>query len=97
MKYLTRHRPVTILLCLTLGLLLTACGGQSEPSPAEGSSSLAGALVGKRSMVSESAQTTDPEKGAAALALLRESMAGEDQLAGAVAYLGHRSRGRPCR
>ena len=46
MKYLTRHRPVTILLCLTLGLLLTACGGQSEPSPAEGSSSLAGALVG---------------------------------------------------
>ena len=51
MKYLTRHRPVTILLCLTLGLLLTACGGQSEPSPAEGSSSLAGALVGgKRSM-----------------------------------------------
>ena len=94
MKYLTRHRPVTILLCLTLGLLLTACGGQSEPSPAEGSSSLAGALVGgKRSMVSESAQTTDPEKGAAALALLRESMAGEDQLAGAVAYLGHREQG----
>ena len=94
MKYLTRHRPVTILLCLTLGLLLTACGGQSEPSPAEGSSSLAGALVGgKRSMVSESAQTIDPEKGAAALALLRESMAGEDQLAGAVAYLGHREQG----
>ncbi|MFR6378488.1 MAG: hypothetical protein ACLUNZ_00225 [Evtepia sp.] len=75
------------------GLALTACGGQSEPSPAEGSSSLAGALVGgKRSMVSESAQTTDPEKGAAALALLRESMAGEDQLAGAVAYLGHREQ-----
>ena len=36
MKRLTLHRLASALLCLTLALSLTACGGKKKPAPAAG-------------------------------------------------------------
>ena len=38
MKRLTLHRLASALLCLTLALSLTACGGKKKPAPAAGNS-----------------------------------------------------------
>ena len=88
MKHLFLRRFLPALLCLVLALSLTACGGGTEPPETEGGSSMTGALSGGKGNVSE--PKDDPEKAEAGLVLLRACMAEDDQLAGAVAYLGQR-------
>ena len=76
---------------MVLALSLTACGGETEPPETEGDSSVTGALSGGKGNVSEPKDDPDdPEKAEAGLVLLRACMAEDDQLAGAVAYLGQR-------
>ena len=90
MKHLFLRRFLPALLCLVLALSLTACGGGTEPPETEGGSSMTGTLSGGKGNVSEPKDDPgDPEK-AAGLVLLRACMAEDDQLAGAVAYLGQR-------
>ena len=90
MKQLILRRALSALLCLVLALSLTACGGGTEPPETEGGSSMTGTLSGGKGNVSEPKDDPgDPEK-AAGLVLLRACMAEDDQLAGAVAYLGQR-------
>mgnify|MGYP000763532269 CR=1 FL=1 len=82
---------ITLLLALAMVLSLTACGGQSEPPPPEGGSGMAGALSGGKGNVSEPKDDPDDsEKTESGLDLLRACMAEDDQLAGAVAFLGQR-------
>lgn len=88
MKHLFLRRSLPALLCLTLAMSLTACGGETDPPETEGGSSMTGALSGGKGNVSE--PKDDPEKAEAGLVLLRACMAEDDQLAGAVAYLGQR-------
>lgn len=88
MRCLTVRRLVTMLLCLTMIFLLTACGGQGEPNADDGGVSATGKISGGKDRAS--VPKAGSEKAEAALALLRKSMAGNEQLAGAVAYLGHR-------
>ena len=91
MKHLFLHRAISALLCLALALSLTACGGGIEPPETEGGSGMTGALSGGKGNVSEPKDDPDdPEKAEAGLVLLRACMAEDDQLAGAVAYLGQR-------
>ena len=91
MKQCILRRSLPVLLCLTLALSLTACGRQTGSLPAEGGGSTAGALSGGKGNVSEPKDDPDdPEKAGAGLVLLRACMAEDDQLAGAVAYLGQR-------
>ncbi len=91
MKHLFLRRALSALLCLVLALSLTACGGETEPPETEGGSSVTGALSGGKGNVSEPKDDPDdPEKAEAGLVLLRACMAEDDQLAGAVAYLGQR-------
>ena len=90
MKRLILLRFFAALVSLSLALSLTACGGQSEP-PQEGGSGMAGALSGGKGNVSEPKDDPDDsEKVESGLDLLRACMAEDDQLAGAVAYLGQR-------
>ena len=91
MRCLTVRRLVTMLLCLTMIFLLTACGGQGEPNADDGGVSATGKISGGKDRAS--VPEAGSEKAEAALALLRKSMAGNEQLAGAVAYLGHREQG----
>lgn len=88
MKHLFLRRFLPALLCLVFALSLTACGGEAEPPETEGGSGMTGALSGGKGNVSE--PKDDPEKAEAGLVLLRACMAEDDQLAGAVAYLGQR-------
>ena len=88
MKQCILRRALSALLCLVLALSLTACGGGTEPPETEGGSGMTGALSGGKGNVSE--PKDDPEKAEAGLVLLRACMAEDDQLAGAVAYLGQR-------
>ena len=91
MKQCILRRALSALLCLVLALSLTACGGETEPPETEGDSSVTGALSGGKGNVSEPKDDPDdPEKAEAGLVLLRACMAEDDQLAGAVAYLGQR-------
>ena len=91
MKRCILRRAISALLCLVLVLSLTACGGETEPPETEGGSSVTGALSGGKGNVSEPKDDPDdPEKAEAGLVLLRACMAEDDQLAGAVAYLGQR-------
>ena len=91
MKQCILRRALSALLCLVLALSLTACGGGTEPPETEGGSSMTGALSGGKGNVSEPKDDPDdPEKAEAGLVLLRACMAEDDQLAGAVAYLGQR-------
>ena len=91
MKRLILLRFFAALVSLSLALSLTACGGQSEPSPSEDGSSMAGAFSGGKGNVSEPKDDPDDsEKAESGLDLLRACMAEDDQLAGAVAYLGQR-------
>lgn len=91
MRCLTVRRLVTMLLCLTMIFLLTACGGQGEPNADDGGVSATGKISGGKGR--DSMPKAGSEKAEAALALLRKCMAGNEQLAGAVAYLGHREQG----
>ena len=88
MKQCILRRALSALLCLVLALSLTACGGETERPETEGGSGMTGALSGGKGNVSE--PKDDPEKAEAGLVLLRACMAEDDQLAGAVAYLGQR-------
>ena len=91
MKQCILRRALSALLCLVLALSLTACGGGTEPPETEGGSSMTGALSGGKGNVSEPKDDPDdPKKAEAGLVLLRACMAEDDQLAGAVAYLGQR-------
>ena len=91
MKQCILRRSLPVLLCLTLALSLTACGGETEPPETEGGSSMTGALSGGKGNVSEPKDDPDDsEKAEAGLVLLRACMAEDDQLAGAVTYLGQR-------
>ena len=82
MKHLFLRRSLPALLCLTLAMSLTACGGETDPPETEGGSSMTGALSGGKGNVSE--PKDDPEKAEAGLVLLRACMAEDDQLAGAL-------------
>lgn len=88
MRCLTVRRLVTMLLCLTMIFLLTACGGQGEPNADDGGVSATGKISGGKDRAS--VPKAGSEKAEAALVLLRACMAEDDQLAGAVAYLGQR-------
>ena len=91
MKQCILRRALSALLCLVLALSLTACGGETERPETEGGSGMTGALSGGKGNVSEPKDDPDdPEKAEAGLVLLRACMAEDDQLAGAVAYLGQR-------
>ena len=91
MKSLTAHRVAVIFLSLMMALLLAACGKQ----PVEHPTGEIGKLPEVRSDREKNgdnvaAPESDPGKSAASLALLQECMTGEEQIAGAVAYLGYR-------
>lgn len=91
MKRCILRRAISALLCLALALSLTACGGETERPETEGGSGMTGTLSGGKGNVSEPKDDPDdPEKAEAGLVLLRACMAEDDQLAGAVAYLGQR-------
>ena len=91
MKQCILRRALPALLCLVFALSLTACGGETERPETEGSSGMTGALSGGKGNVSEPKNDPDdPEKAEAGLVLLQACMAEDDQLAGAVAYLGQR-------
>jgi hypothetical protein len=87
MKQCVLRRALPALLCLALALSLTACGGETGPPETEGGSGMTGALSGGKGNVSEPKDDPDDSEG---LVLLRACMAEDDQLAGAVAYLGQR-------
>ena len=59
MKQCILRRSLPVLLCLTLALSLTACGGGTEPPETEGGSGMTGALSGGR----ESGGGTCPAAG----------------------------------
>ena len=92
MKQLILRRTLSALLCLALALSLTACGGGTEPPQTERGNGMTGVLSGGKGNVAE--PKVDPDDSVEAesgLVLLRACMAEDDQLAGAVAYLGQRS------
>ena len=99
MKHLILSRLIPALLCLSLALSLAACGGDAKTSPADGSGGAAGILSGGKGEKSgDGSAAPDAEQTAKeqeAIALLRACMAGMDQQACAVAYLGHREAGDP--
>ncbi len=92
MKHSSLVRLVTALLCLTLILSLSACGGKTKPDTAD-VSGVKGKLSGSKGGSVSPAPEADQEKAEAAVALLRRSMAEFDRQACAVAYLGHREEG----
>ena len=70
MKHLFLRRFLPALLCLTLAMSLTACGGGTEPPETEGGST-AGALSGSKGNVSEPKDDPDDsEKAESGLVLL---------------------------
>lgn len=93
MKHLILNRLAPVLLCMILTLSLSACGGQMEAAPADETGATETLSGSKGDGSGSSAQETDSEQAEASLALLRQSMAGDDRLACAVAYLGHREKG----
>ncbi len=101
MKKWFARRAAAAVLCLTLALCLAACGGKTDPPPAGGdgvtgtlSGGKGGADTGSGSGAGTAAvPEVDSEKAEQALVLLRRSMSSDDQLAGAVAYLGSREQG----
>lgn len=71
MRCLTVRRLVTMLLCLTMIFLLTACGGQGEPNADDGGVSATGKISGGKDRAS--VPEAGSEKAEAALALLRKT------------------------
>ena len=53
MKHLFLRRSLPALLCLTLAMSLTACGGETDPPETEGGSGMTGALSGSKGNVSD--------------------------------------------
>ena len=91
MKKVILSRFFSALLCLMLVLGLSACGEKNEQPPTDGNKGTAGVLSGEKGDTTEGdSQKVDPEKAEAALVMLRKYMSKDDQLAGAVAYLGQR-------
>ena len=90
MKDLIRCRLLPAVLCIALVLGLTACGGKNTP-PVETDGSV-GALSGSKGE-KDSGVGVDPKPAEESLELLYDSMAFDDQYAGAVAYLGYREQG----
>lgn len=90
MKDLIRCRLLPAVLCMALVLGLTACGGKNTP-PVETDGSV-GALSGSKGE-KDSGVGVDPKPAEESLELLYDSMAFDDQYAGAVAYLGYREQG----
>ena len=93
MKRWILHRSLSVLLCVTLLLSLAACSGQDPQPEKDGTDSAAGVISGRKEEKDKPQPETNSEEGAASLALLRDGMTYSGQIAGAVAYLGHRERG----
>ena len=101
MKRLTLHRLASALLCLTLALSLTACGGKKKPAPAAGSSGVKGTVSSSKTDQTGQADPVEPSEPEAEVdqKLVEECL---DKLGfdleyggypGAAAYLGCREKG----
>ena len=101
MKRLTLHRLASALLCLTLALSLTACGGKKKPAPAAGNSDVKETISDSRTDQTGQADPVKPSEPEAEVdqELVEECL---DKLGfdleyggypGAAAYLGYREKG----
>ena len=101
MKRLTLHRLASALLCLTLALSLTACGGKKKPAPAAGNGGVKETISDSRTDQTGQADPVKPSEPEAEVdqELVEECL---DKLGfdleyggypGAAAYLGYREKG----
>lgn len=101
MKRLTLHRLASALLCLTLALSLTACGGKKKPAPAAGNGGVKETISDSRTDQTGQADPVKPSEPEAEVdqELVEECL---DKLGfdleyggypGAAAYLGCREKG----
>ena len=101
MKRLTLHRLASALLCLTLALSLTACGGKKKPAPAAGNGGVKGPVSSSKTDQTGQADPVKPSEPEAEVdqELVEECL---DKLGfdlkyggypGAAAYLGYREKG----
>ena len=101
MKRLTLHRLASALLCLTLALSLTACGGKKKPAPAAGNGGVKETISDSRTDQTGQADPVKPSEPEAEVdpKLVEECL---DKLGfdleyggypGAAAYLGCREKG----
>ena len=101
MKRLTLHRLASALLCLTLALSLTACGGKKKPAPAAGNGGVKGPVSSSKTDQTGQADPVKPSEPEAEVdqELVKECL---DKLGfdleyggypGAAAYLGYREKG----
>lgn len=86
MKHSIPDRLAAALLCLIMLLNLAACGGKTKPD-AQNASGAGDMLSGGKA-----AEPEDGEAAVAAIALLRKSMAQQEEQVCAVAYLGYREK-----
>ena len=100
MKRLTLHRLASALLCLTLALSLTACGGKKKPAPAAGNGGVKGPVSSSKTDQTGQADPVKPSEPEAEVdpKLVEECL---DKLGfdleyggypGAAAYLGCREK-----
>ena len=101
MKRLTLHRLASALLCLTLALSLTACGGKKKPASAAGNGGVKETISDSRTDQTGQADPVKPSEPEAEVdqELVEECL---DKLGfdleyggypGAAAYLGYREKG----
>lgn len=101
MKRLTLHRLASALLCLTLALSLTACGGKKKPAPATGNGGVKETISDSRTDQTGQADPVKPSEPEAEVdqELVEECL---DKLGfdleyggypGAAAYLGYWEKG----
>ena len=62
MKRLTLHRLASALLCLTLALSLTACGGKKKPAPAAGNGGVKGPVSSSKTDQTGQADPVKPSE-----------------------------------
>lgn len=84
MKKRNLYQYITVLLCLLLALVLTACGEKNR-QPVE-------AGKAEKEEKPDKSEWKDHPKQTEDIILLRNRMAASDQIAGAVAYLGYRDQ-----
>ena len=71
MRCLTVRRLVTMLLCLTMIFLLTACGGQGEPNADDGGVSATGKISGGKDRASVPEAGSEKAEAASDLQITR--------------------------